>query len=151
MKMTGITRPIDELGRIVLPKELRRTMNIQDRDMLEIGVEDDRIIATERYTSWEGLCTFEATFRLHDDQTYVEAHRHKTPHGVQLGRITTRQTSGTISWNRDKKRLELEDRESFSSEDCKIAVREFLQSCGYKRTNRGFWSLLFGSRKKYKK
>lgn len=112
-----------------------------------VCVEDDRIIATARYPSREGLCTFEATFLLHDDQTYVEAHRHKTPHGVQLGRVTTRQTSGTISWNRSKKRLELTNRESFSSEDCKIAVREYLQSCGYKRTNRGFWSLLFGRRK----
>lgn len=54
MKMTGITRPIDELGRIVLPKELRRTMNIQDRDMLEIGVEDDRIILRK----YEPCCTF---------------------------------------------------------------------------------------------
>lgn len=44
MKATGIVRPVDELGRIVLPKELRRTMNISDNDPLEIFVDDDAIV-----------------------------------------------------------------------------------------------------------
>lgn len=44
MKSTGVVRKLDELGRIVLPIELRRTMNIGLRDTLEIFVEDDKII-----------------------------------------------------------------------------------------------------------
>ena len=36
MKSTGIVRKVDELGRIVLPIELRRTMNIEVKDALEI-------------------------------------------------------------------------------------------------------------------
>ena len=44
MKSTGIVRKIDDLGRIVLPKELRRTLGIEDRDSLEIFVEDATII-----------------------------------------------------------------------------------------------------------
>ena len=44
MKSTGIVRKVDELGRIVLPIELRRTMDIGLRDTLEIFVEDDKII-----------------------------------------------------------------------------------------------------------
>ncbi|MGN0666429.1 MAG: AbrB/MazE/SpoVT family DNA-binding domain-containing protein [Huintestinicola sp.] len=44
MKATAITRQIDELGRIVLPVELRRNLRISKRDMLEIYVEDDKII-----------------------------------------------------------------------------------------------------------
>ena len=44
MKSTGIVRKIDELGRIVLPIELRRTMKMQIRDEVEITAEDDRII-----------------------------------------------------------------------------------------------------------
>ena len=44
MKATGIVRRIDDLGRIVLPIELRRTMDIGIKDMVEIFVEDDRII-----------------------------------------------------------------------------------------------------------
>jgi len=44
MKSTGLTRKIDELGRIVLPIELRRTLNIGDKDTLEIYVDGDSVI-----------------------------------------------------------------------------------------------------------
>lgn len=44
MKSTGIVRKVDELGRIVLPIELRRTLDIAERDPLEIYVDEDRII-----------------------------------------------------------------------------------------------------------
>ncbi|MGN1304391.1 MAG: AbrB/MazE/SpoVT family DNA-binding domain-containing protein [Oscillospiraceae bacterium] len=44
MKATGITRKIDELGRIVLPIELRRGLEISEKDALEIYVEEDCII-----------------------------------------------------------------------------------------------------------
>ncbi|MBR5293789.1 MAG: AbrB/MazE/SpoVT family DNA-binding domain-containing protein, partial [Oscillospiraceae bacterium] len=44
MKSTGIIRKVDELGRIVLPIELRRTLDIAERDELEIYMEGDRII-----------------------------------------------------------------------------------------------------------
>ena len=44
MKSTGIVRKVDELGRIVLPMELRRTLNIEVRDALEIYVEGENVI-----------------------------------------------------------------------------------------------------------
>ena len=44
MKATGIVRRVDDLGRIVLPKELRDTMDIAEKDPLEIYVEGDNII-----------------------------------------------------------------------------------------------------------
>jgi transcriptional pleiotropic regulator of transition state genes len=44
MKSTGIVRRIDELGRIVLPMELRRTLGIEERDAMEIYVEGAAII-----------------------------------------------------------------------------------------------------------
>ena len=44
MKSTGIVRKVDELGRIVLPIELRRTLDIAEKDSLEIYVDDNRII-----------------------------------------------------------------------------------------------------------
>ena len=44
MKSTGIVRKIDELGRIVLPMELRKTLNLEQRDPLEIFVEGENII-----------------------------------------------------------------------------------------------------------
>lgn len=44
MKSTGIVRKVDELGRIVLPIELRRTLDIAERDPLEIYVDGSSII-----------------------------------------------------------------------------------------------------------
>ncbi len=41
---TGIVRKVDELGRIVLPIELRRTMDIEERDLLEISTQEDFIV-----------------------------------------------------------------------------------------------------------
>lgn len=44
MKSTGVVRKVDELGRIVLPIELRRTLDIEVKDALEIFTEGDQII-----------------------------------------------------------------------------------------------------------
>ncbi len=44
MKSTGIVRKVDELGRIVLPIELRRTLGIDERDALEIYVDGSTVI-----------------------------------------------------------------------------------------------------------
>lgn len=54
MKSTGIVRKVDELGRIVLPIELRRTLEIAERDSLEIYVEDSTIILKK----YEPACIF---------------------------------------------------------------------------------------------
>lgn len=44
MKTTGITRPLDKLGRIVIPKELRKIFDLNEKDEIEIFVENDAII-----------------------------------------------------------------------------------------------------------
>lgn len=54
MKSTGIVRKVDELGRIVLPIELRRTLNIEVKDALEIYVDDDSIMLRK----YEPACIF---------------------------------------------------------------------------------------------
>ena len=51
MKSTGIVRKVDELGRIVLPIELRRTLDIDIKDSLEIFVEGSSIILKKYETS----------------------------------------------------------------------------------------------------
>ena len=48
MKSTGIVRPIDSLGRIVIPKEIRKIFNLKEKDELEIIVEND-IIMLKKY------------------------------------------------------------------------------------------------------
>ncbi|MFE9080807.1 AbrB/MazE/SpoVT family DNA-binding domain-containing protein [Bacillus mobilis] len=52
MKSTGVTRKVDELGRIVLPKELRTTLGIAEKDPIEIFVEDEKIIL-QKYKSYD--------------------------------------------------------------------------------------------------
>ena len=54
MKSTGIIRKVDDLGRIVLPIELRRMLDIAERDELEIFMEGDRIVLQK----YESSCIF---------------------------------------------------------------------------------------------
>lgn len=49
MKSTGIVRKTDQLGRIVLPKELRRTLDIKDEEPLEIYI-DGKSIILQKYS-----------------------------------------------------------------------------------------------------
>lgn len=44
MKSTGIVRKVDELGRVVIPIELRRTLDIAEKDALEIYVDGEQIV-----------------------------------------------------------------------------------------------------------
>lgn len=54
MKSTGIVRKVDELGRIVLPIEMRRTLDIAERDALEIFVDGENIILRK----YQAACIF---------------------------------------------------------------------------------------------
>jgi len=54
IKSTGIVRKVDELGRVVIPIELRRTLGIEEKDALEIYVDSDKIILKK----YEPACVF---------------------------------------------------------------------------------------------
>lgn len=54
MKPTGVVRKVDELGRIVIPIDLRRAFKIEEKDGLEIFVDNDRIILCK----YEPACVF---------------------------------------------------------------------------------------------
>ncbi|HHW55614.1 MAG: AbrB/MazE/SpoVT family DNA-binding domain-containing protein [bacterium] len=54
LKSTGIVRKVDELGRVVIPIELRRTLSIEEKDALEIYVDADKIILKK----YEPACVF---------------------------------------------------------------------------------------------
>ena len=54
LKSTGIVRKVDELGRVVIPIELRRTLGIDIKDSLEIYVDSDKIILKK----YEPACIF---------------------------------------------------------------------------------------------
>ncbi len=54
MKSTGIVRKVDELGRVVIPIELRRTLGIDVKDALEIYVDNEKIVLKK----YEPACVF---------------------------------------------------------------------------------------------
>jgi len=54
LKSTGIVRKVDELGRVVIPIELRRTLGIGEKDALEIYVDGERIMLKK----YEPACIF---------------------------------------------------------------------------------------------
>lgn len=54
VRATGVSRKVDDLGRIVLPAELRRSFDIREGDHIEIAVDGDSIVLQKR----RSLCTF---------------------------------------------------------------------------------------------
>lgn len=61
MKSTGIVRKVDELGRIVLPKVLRRILKINERDPIEIFVEDEKIVLRKYWQNETCIITGEVS------------------------------------------------------------------------------------------
>jgi len=58
MKATGIVRRIDDLGRVVIPKEIRRTLRIREGDPLEIFVDRDGEVILKKYSPISELSDF---------------------------------------------------------------------------------------------
>ena len=61
MKSTGIVRKVDELGRIVIPRELRRTLEINEKDPVEIFVDGEEIILRKFVSNAACIVTGEIT------------------------------------------------------------------------------------------
>ena len=51
MKTTGIVRRIDELGRVVIPKEIRKTMRLKEGEELEVFVNDEETLVLKKYST----------------------------------------------------------------------------------------------------
>ena len=62
MKATGIVRRIDDLGRVVIPKEIRRTMRIREGDPLEIYTDRDGEVIFKKYSPIGELSQFAAQY-----------------------------------------------------------------------------------------
>lgn len=68
MRSTGITRQVDELGRFVLPIEIRRAMDIKEKDALEIFTDGERLVLQK----YQPACCFCDNA---DDIVYFEGKR----------------------------------------------------------------------------
>lgn len=62
MKATGIVRRIDDLGRVVIPKEIRRTMRIREGDPLEIYTDADGEVIFKKYSQVGELSSLTAQY-----------------------------------------------------------------------------------------
>lgn len=78
MKSTGINRKIDELGRIVLPIELRRSLGLEVKDPVEIFTEEDRIILRKYAASNACVVTGEVS-----DENIMVARKWFSPEGIK--------------------------------------------------------------------
>ena len=84
MKATGIIRRIDELGRIVIPKELRRTLNIKVGDPIEIFTADDGVIALRKYEPSNSVLSY---LELLETIINNEEFRHKNKMLVKIAEL----------------------------------------------------------------
>lgn len=62
MRSTGIVRRMDELGRVVIPKELRRTLKIREGEELEVLTSDENELILRKYSAVEELADFKADY-----------------------------------------------------------------------------------------
>ena len=73
MKATGIVRRIDDLGRVVIPKEIRRTLRIREGDPLEIFVDRDGEVILKKYSPIGELGDFAQEYAdsLHESMNHI--------------------------------------------------------------------------------
>lgn len=80
MKSTGIVRKVDELGRVVIPIELRRTLGIEQKDSLEIYVDEDKIILKKYMPNM--TCSITGTVS-DDNLSLLDGHLVLSPEGAE--------------------------------------------------------------------
>lgn len=100
MKSTGVVRRIDDLGRIVIPKEIRRSLRIREGDSLEIYSNDDEGISLKKYSQVESLESF--------INQYVDAIHASTKQSIIIT-DTEKIIAASININRDviKKKIDV--------------------------------------------
>nr|WP_229029876.1 AbrB/MazE/SpoVT family DNA-binding domain-containing protein [Bacillus paralicheniformis] len=81
VKNTGIVRRIDELGRVVLPVEMRRVLNINEKDPLEIYTDGENIILTKYAANMACLMTGDITTK---NKTYAGGKIVLSPRGAEM-------------------------------------------------------------------
>lgn len=127
MKSTGVTRKIDELGRIVIPKEIRRNLGIRDGENLEIFIENNGILL-KKYShikSYEEigkkLCTIIGSII---DANIIITDREKVVASTLNEDIVNKELSKELIYL-------IDNRESLNSEESKKIVINDYELSGY--------------------
>lgn len=90
MHTTGIVRRIDELGRVVIPKEIRRTLRIREGEELEIFTDENNFLVLKKYSAVKSLVNFA--------EEYAEAINSTTGHTVLIAdKDTYAYASGSLA------------------------------------------------------
>ena len=121
MKATGVVRRIDDLGRVVIPKEIRKTLRIKEGDPLEIFTDKEGEVILKKYSPIGELSEFATE--------YAETLAKTTGH---IACITDKDTVIAVSGGSKKEFLEqsisdeleriLEDKENYTSRENNLAV-----------------------------
>ena len=125
MKATGIVRRIDDLGRVVIPKEIRRTMRIREGDPLEIYTDKDGEVIFKKYSPVGELSAFAS--QICDTLNKTTGHT-----AAVCDRDTVIAVSGTARRELMEKRISedleriIESRQIFhcKTEDCKTRISD---------------------------
>ncbi|NMH83663.1 AbrB/MazE/SpoVT family DNA-binding domain-containing protein [Bacillus coagulans] len=110
MKSTGIVRKVDELGRVVIPIELRRNLGIAEKDALEIYVDDDKIILKKYKPNMTCLVTGEVS----DDNLQLAG-----------GKIVLSREGAELLMQEIKENFHLEDQPAEENEQAKDEADPF--------------------------
>ena len=109
-----------------------------------VTVEDNKIVIEAKLIALfarKGI--FRCVAHLNDDNTYVETHLVHGEGHTKFGKVVKVQKTISFTFGGNDIAVEVE-KESFNSEDVKKVLRDYLESCGYQRTNKGFFKRLFG-------
>lgn len=118
-------------------------LNGDDKDYV-VTVEGDRIvIQTDCSAIKDG--SFRCVAHLHDDNTYVETHTDNSGRGSLGGKAVRVKKSISFSFG-DDGGIEVE-KKTFNSRELKKVLRDYLATCGYTRTKKGFFKVLFGKKR----
>jgi AbrB family transcriptional regulator, transcriptional pleiotropic regulator of transition state genes len=81
MKSTGMVRKVDELGRIVVPIELRRTLDIDVKDSVEFFVDDEKIVLKKYSPNMACMLTGEVT---NENKVFADGRLILSPKGAEI-------------------------------------------------------------------
>ena len=119
MRSTGIVRRMDELGRVVIPKELRRTMRIKEGEEIEVIQKDDTLIL-KKYSAVSEMLDFQAEYASSIYRTTgYTAIITDTDKIVALSGDLCKRTIGSPIDERLQEVMELRRTETFSSREIK--------------------------------
>ncbi len=111
-----------------------------------VTTEGDKIIIEAKYNSraiHNRTSTFRCVAHLNDDNTYSEVHSATDGGYAYYGKTVGVQKSVSFTFGKKGNGSGIRI-EEFNSEKIKKVLRDYLESCGYKRTNKGFFKRLFG-------